>query len=125
MALATDGGYEAVQMRDVAARADVALGTLYRYFPSKDHLLIAALVDWSSALNHRLAQKPPKGNTPADRVVDVLHRATRAIERAPQLSAAFVHALSSADPAVAAVKQTAADVLAAMIERAIDGSAAE
>src|SRR5277367_6168901 len=32
MTLALEGGYEAVQMRDVAARADVAMGTVYRYF---------------------------------------------------------------------------------------------
>ena len=36
------GGYDAVQMRTVAERADVALGTLYRYFPSKIHLLVRA-----------------------------------------------------------------------------------
>ena len=34
LTLASRGGYEAVQMRAVADRAGVALGTLYRYFPS-------------------------------------------------------------------------------------------
>ena len=43
LALASKGGYDAVQMRAVAERADVALGTLYRYFPSKIHLLVSAL----------------------------------------------------------------------------------
>ncbi len=43
LALASKGGYEAVQMRAVAERADVAVGTLYRYFPSKVHLLVSAL----------------------------------------------------------------------------------
>ncbi|MGZ8747399.1 MAG: TetR family transcriptional regulator, partial [Mycobacterium sp.] len=33
LAIASKGGYEAVQMRAVAERADVAVGTLYRYFP--------------------------------------------------------------------------------------------
>ena len=47
--LASEGGYEAVRMRDVAARADIALGTLYRYFSSKDHLLAAAMAVWSTA----------------------------------------------------------------------------
>ena len=42
-AIASKGGYEAVQMRAVAERADVAVGTLYRYFPSKVHLLVSAL----------------------------------------------------------------------------------
>ena len=43
VALASKGGFDAVQMRAVAERADVALGTLYRYFPSKIHLLVSAL----------------------------------------------------------------------------------
>ena len=43
IALASRGGFEAVQMRAVAEDADVALGTLYRYFPSKIHLLVSAL----------------------------------------------------------------------------------
>ncbi len=43
MALASKGGFEQMQMRAVAERADVALGTLYRYFPSKIHLLVSVL----------------------------------------------------------------------------------
>ena len=34
--LAAQGGYDAVQMRDVAARAKIALGTLYRYHRARD-----------------------------------------------------------------------------------------
>ena len=41
LALASKGGYDAVQMRTVAEQANVALGTLYRYFPSKIHLLVS------------------------------------------------------------------------------------
>jgi len=99
--LGTDGGYEAVQMRDVALRADVALGTIYRYFSSKDHLLAAALVEWARDLERRVGAKPPRGATTADRMEDILGRASRAMERKPRLSAAVVTALSSADPGVA------------------------
>src|SRR5260370_27064654 len=42
MAIASKGGYEAVQMRAVADRADVAVRTLYPDFPSKVHLLGSA-----------------------------------------------------------------------------------
>ena len=121
--LASGGGYDAVQMRDVAARADVALGTLYRYFPSKDHLLIAALAEQVSSLQRRLLQKPPRGTKAADRVVDVLRRACRALEREPQLTAALVTALSSADPSVAEAKQKVNDILASVIENAADHDA--
>jgi AcrR family transcriptional regulator len=121
--LASDGGYEAVQMRDVAARADVALGTLYRYFPSKDHLLIAALAEQVSTLQRRLAQKPPRGMNAAERVVDVLRRASRALEREPRLTAALVTALSSADPSVAEAKQEVNDILGSVIADAVDHDA--
>jgi AcrR family transcriptional regulator len=118
--LAAGGGYDAVQMRDVADRADVALGTLYRYFPSKDQLLCAALVESASDLHARLAQKPPRGETQADRLVDVLRRASRFLEREPQLTAAMVAALSSPDPATVEVKQEAFDVLHKIVATAVD-----
>ena len=35
---------ERVQMAEVAAEADVALGTLYRYYPSKHHLFAGLLL---------------------------------------------------------------------------------
>ena len=34
-------------MRDVAEAADVALGTLYRYFSSKEHVYAAVLMEWA------------------------------------------------------------------------------
>lgn len=42
--LASESGMEAVQIATVAARADIAAGTVYRYFPSKNEL-VAALVE--------------------------------------------------------------------------------
>jgi len=42
-AMAAEGGMAAVQIADVAARAGIAAGTVYRYFPSKTDL-IAELV---------------------------------------------------------------------------------
>ena len=58
MAIASKGGYEAVQMRAVADRADVAVGTLYRYFPSKVHLLVSALGRESAASMPRPTAPP-------------------------------------------------------------------
>lgn len=98
--LAAEGGYDAVQMRDVATRAQVALGTIYRYFSSKDQLLAAALVQWSGDIERKLTQRPATGATPAERVVDVLRRTSRVMERNPTLTAALVTAIASPDPAV-------------------------
>jgi len=88
--LASEGGYDAVQMRDVATRAHVALGTIYRYFRSKDELLAAALVEWAGTVERQVSARPPRGVSVADRLVDVLRRASGAMERDPNLTAAFV-----------------------------------
>lgn len=98
--LGAEGGYDAVQMREVAATANVALATIYRNFSSKDHLLAAAMTEWTIRLGARVAQSPPRGDTAEDQMVDVLHRACRAMERQPKLSAALVRALSSSDAGV-------------------------
>lgn len=105
MDLASEGGYEAVQMRDVAARADVALGTLYRYFSSKDQLLAAVRADWTSALERRLGRQPLQGETRAERVIDFLTRATRPLEKRPRLAEALVLSVATRDPHAAAYQR--------------------
>src|SRR3954453_13309673 len=79
LALASKGGYDAVQMRTVAERAEVALGTLYRYFPSKIHLLVSALSLELEALQDKLERKPIPGDTPHERMQFVLAMVTRAM----------------------------------------------
>ena len=86
--LGAEGGYDAVQMRDVAVTANVALATIYRYFSSKDDLLAAAMTEWTGRLKSRVAQSPPRGRTAAERMSDVLHRACTAMERQPKLTEA-------------------------------------
>jgi AcrR family transcriptional regulator len=110
--LGSDGGYDAVQMREVAAEAGVALGTIYRYFASKDHLLAAALVEWVNDLERRVGQRPPRGAGTAARVVSVLRRATKAMESEPRLSEAVVTAISSPDQGAAKCQE---EVSAAMV----------
>ncbi len=105
--LGTEGGYEAVHMRIVAERAGVALATVYRYFESKDHLLSAAVSEWTSQLQSRLDRSPARGSTPVEQLVDVLRRASRGLERRPRFAAALIRALHSPDPGVASA---AADV---------------
>ncbi len=99
--LGTEGGYDAVHMRVVAESAGVALATVYRYFESKDHLLSAAVSAWTAQLQRGLARIPARGDTSEDQLVDVLRRASRALERRPLFTAALIRALSSPDPGVA------------------------
>ncbi|MFJ1702099.1 TetR family transcriptional regulator [Kitasatospora sp. NPDC088346] len=99
-ALAARGGYEAVQMRDVAEGAQVALGTLYRYFPSKVHLLVAVMQEQLGQLHEQVGRRPPAGADPAARVAEALTTAFHALQREPRLAEAMVRALSFADRSV-------------------------
>lgn len=116
--LGADGGYEAVQMRDVAATAEVALGTIYRYFPSKDALLAAAMVEWMEDLERRVTQKAPKGDTTTERVFDVLRRAVATMERQPKLSEAVITALTSDDRDAGGASVATTDVMQRVMLRA-------
>ena len=102
MALASKGGFEAVQMRAVAERADVALGTLYRYFPSKIHLLVSGLGSQLERSLDRMARGPIPGQTRSDRMLYVLSRITRGMQRDPHLTEAMTRAFMFADTSAAA-----------------------
>ena len=90
--------YEEIQMRDVAERADVALGTVYRYFASKEHLFAAVLVEWSASLNSRVQRDPLIGDDIPDQLADLVHRVVDAFERLPQFFRLLVALESTPDP---------------------------
>jgi AcrR family transcriptional regulator len=99
--LAEQGGFEAVRLRDVAAHAGVALGTLYRRFRSKEDLLVAALEVETRALEERFRARPPKGESPAERMAGFFALATRGMLRRPNLSRAMLKSAAAGEPALA------------------------
>lgn len=119
LALAAGGGFDGVQMRDVATEAGVALGTVYRYFESKERLLLEANVEQVEALRERLADRPPAGATAVDRVIDVLRRASRTQTRQPEATAAMVRALGSARPEVSDAVERVSAAMTGIITRAM------
>jgi len=119
LALASKGGYDAVQMRAVAERADVALGTLYRYFPSKIHLLVGALTEEFEQMQEKLDRKPIPGDTPTDRMMYVLARVTRTMQRDPMLTDAMTRAFMFADPSAATEVNTVAWQMVRMFTKAL------
>ena len=96
--LAEQGGFEAVRLRDVAAHAGVALGTLYRRFRSKEDLLLAALQQQVSDLGARVARRPPAGDSPLERVTHFFLMVTRALCRRPNLARALTRAVATGEP---------------------------
>ena len=119
LALASKGGYDAVQMRTVAERADVALGTLYRYFPSKIHLLVSELAREFEQAQEKLDRKPIPGETSYERMMYVLGRITRSMQREPMLTEAMTRAFMFADPSAAAEVNTVARLMEHMFTRAM------
>lgn len=81
--LAGQGGYEAVQMREVARIAQVALATLYRYYPSKNRLLLAAVRYEVAKLGEDVATRRPRGASPEVRAGEVFARAFQAMRNDP------------------------------------------
>lgn len=113
--LALVGGWDGVQMREVASRAGVALGTLYRYFPSKEHLLVSLMLDQVRGLADRLAVRPPEGVDSVERVSDVLRRANRALQAQPEVTTAMIRALVSGNTDIAPVVTSVRDEMRRII----------
>jgi AcrR family transcriptional regulator len=117
---AAAGGYEAVQMRAVAERVGIAVGTLYRYFPSKTHLLVSALTreferldiscDWSAV-----------ATTPQERLGLLTARLHDDWQRDPQLTAAMTRAFVIADTSAAGAVNQAAGVIEGLLATTLAG----
>jgi AcrR family transcriptional regulator len=122
LGLAAEGGFDAVQMRDVAAAADVALGTVYRYFSSKERLLLEAMAEQQADLRSYLHSHPPMEATGADRVLAVLARSNRALRGYPDVTAAMVRAFGSAANENADIVRKVTEIMTDIITGAIQGT---
>jgi len=106
IAMLGETGPDGIQMREVSERSGVALGTLYRYFPAKQHLLAAAMVAWNEILAERLAEERATGRrgradaSVLDRVVDLYTRQMKAFQRGPNFARLEVELQTSEDPYV-------------------------
>lgn len=103
IAMLAETSPDRIQMREVSERSGVALGTLYRYFPAKQHLLAASMVAWNALLTARLAEELPANDCePAaesvlDRVLDMYMRQMRAFQRGAHFARLEVELQTSDD----------------------------
>jgi AcrR family transcriptional regulator len=95
--LAEKGGFEAVRLRDVAEQSDVALGTLYKYFRSKEDILLFALNEEIERLEQSMVARPSMSGTPYERVCEFFRRGTRALARRPQFARAMIRSMTAGD----------------------------
>ncbi|HEY8086947.1 MAG TPA: TetR/AcrR family transcriptional regulator, partial [Polyangiaceae bacterium] len=101
VALAEEGGFDNVRQRDVAAKAGVALGTLYKSFRSKEDILTAALDREAEMLERRMEAKPAQGANRIERVNVFFNVITRGLCRKPKYARAVLRAMASGEPEVA------------------------
>ena len=92
------GEYDAIQMRDVAQEAGVALATIYRYFTSKEHLYAAALLTWAADFPRARSAATNGAATNEAQLRALMRRAARAFEHYPQMMRVEIVLESSTDP---------------------------
>ncbi|MHA7652704.1 TetR family transcriptional regulator [Mycobacterium sp. ML4] len=90
-------GYEAVQLREVAKRARTSLATIYKLFPTRDALILAALQRWMDENRYAGLTSYTRGST--ESIYDGLSRLFRTIfepwERHPDMLRAYFRARSA------------------------------
>ncbi len=96
--LAERDGFEAVRMRDLASQADVALGTVYRRFASKEDILAAALQLQVNSMRVAIREFPMPGDTPLERLNALFRMTTEALAATPKLAAAMLRTVASGVP---------------------------
>lgn len=104
-ALASEGGYAAVTMHDVAERAGVGRATVYRYYSSKDHLIADVHLEQSAAIVEELSADPPRASQPADRLAELCGRIIDVAADDLLLTEAGVALALSDDPVVASADE--------------------
>jgi AcrR family transcriptional regulator len=124
--LVNDGADDELQMKEIAERSGVALGTIYRYFSSKDHVLAAALVEWTRGLEQRLDRSAAITGSPADQLVEIFRQALRAYQRHPTFARVLIFVANSSDPfASACYRDMGPVVFSAFAPPAVDSDTRE
>jgi AcrR family transcriptional regulator len=113
--------YDQVRISEVARDSGVALGTLYRYFASKEHLFAAVFVEWQAALKKKLEKEPPRGGTEAERLRDVFHRTIRAFQLQPQFYRVVMILNATTDPYAADLYQSISSQFQDTVQTAFAG----
>ncbi|MCM0618459.1 TetR/AcrR family transcriptional regulator [Paenarthrobacter sp. TYUT067] len=65
--------FDTLSLSDVAARADIPLGTLYRYFPSTAHLMLAVYRQQLRELRDGVRLREGKGHALAGLMMEIFH----------------------------------------------------
>lgn len=87
--LLKSGGYDAVQLREVARRAHVSLATIYKLFPTRDELIVTAMEQWMAVNSYAELAPPARDESLRDGLMRVFRYVFEPWERNPRMLAAY------------------------------------
>jgi AcrR family transcriptional regulator len=119
-------GEHGLQMKQLAQRASVALATLYRYFPSKDHVLAAIALDRHVRALQRVDTMTFAGESPGERAADLMLREFRRMQRDPEMATALQRVSNAPDRATCEYVEGIAQIVEELVLHAVtrgDGEA--
>ena len=88
--LITDKGYAAFTMKELAERANSAVGLVYRYFPTRESLVLGLYADLARRTYARASALD--AGTVGARFVELLGRKLDELDRSPRVFRALAHA---------------------------------
>ena len=90
-------GYDAVQLREVARRAKTSLATIYKRYPTREDLIVAALEYWSQRHRYSGIKVQGEGSTASlhDRLMQIFRTIFQPWESHPEMLAAYFRVRSS------------------------------
>jgi AcrR family transcriptional regulator len=111
-------GYDATTLRQIAAKADVGLGTLFSYATDKRDLLFLIINDDIEAMNRRAFAGAPDDGALLDRLVGIFRCFFDFFGKQPNLSRIVLKELTfyAAGPQAQRFQRGRADVLARLAE---------
>ena len=112
--------YDKIKISDVAVDAEVAIGTLYRYFSSKEHLFAAVFKEWQDSLGRHIHLSALRGDTNAERLLDLLMRMVRAFQAQPQFYKLLLVLQTTTDPYAAEIYDYLDGGFRGLVETALD-----
>jgi AcrR family transcriptional regulator len=88
-------GYDGWQLRDVAELAHVSLATVYKYFPSREELIVAAVERWMDAHIYQSIQQEPDDQPVFDAFSHMFRAIFKPWEKHPRMLEVFVQACAT------------------------------
>lgn len=120
--LAVHHGFDGWRISEVIERTGVSSRTLYKYYPSKEYLLLDAMIEAASqALEGLVEGAQARGRTPRSRVLRTLKILTDTLIESPSSSRAMVRALTCGQDAVSPMLRTFNDTMHMVVARALAG----